>query len=43
MIECLLAWVFLILGMFSKNPQLLIAAGAFAIAKTLNDIEEKMR
>ena len=30
---------FLVLGMFLKEPQLLIAAGAFAIAEERYDIE----
>ena len=33
---------FLVFGMFLQEPQLLIAAGAFAIAEELSCIEEKM-
>lgn len=33
---------FLVIGMFLQEPQLLIAAGAFAIAEELYDIERML-
>ena len=32
MIECILAWMFLFVGIVSQNPNYFIASGAFAIA-----------
>ena len=43
MIECICAWLLLILGLAEKNPQVLIAAGLFAIASQLDDIRRRGR
>lgn len=36
MLECFVAWVFLIVGVLSANELLLIASGLFAVATNLN-------
>jgi hypothetical protein len=36
MFESIVSLIFLVVGSFTWNPQLLIAAGAFAIASELN-------
>lgn len=43
MIENIIAWGLLIVGMFSDDSQMLMAAGLFAIACNLNRMVDFMR
>ena len=41
MIECLLAWMMLFLGLLTGNPLYLIASGVFAVASRIGGKEDK--
>ena len=43
MIEAIIAWALLIWGVVSKDPQILMAAGLFAIACNLNRMVDFMK
>lgn len=36
MVECMAAWICLLIGFITKNPNYLIASGAFAIATQID-------
>ncbi len=43
MIESLLAWLFLILGILTLNANLLIASGVFAVARNVLNIADAIK
>lgn len=38
MVECIAAWIFLLFGIISGNPQWCIASGVFAVAAQISRV-----
>lgn len=41
MIECIVAWILLLVGVISGNPQWYIASGMFAVATQIRRLVDK--
>lgn len=41
MVECIAAWILLLVGIISGNPQWFIASGVFAVATQISGLVDK--